>query len=155
MRWGLAIVLLVVAVVAPASAARKPSAFARTVSCKTGEVTITFDGKTAVVQGRNVTLGRATLLTRSVAKTCTRARHFGVARHLLDHNNPTGKRTQITCRAGAPTFIEVEPVRNGSLRIVGSRLAVWQSGLAGEMVEAMVLRRGGWFSWSSLACHPV
>jgi hypothetical protein len=155
MRRGLALIVLVAAVVAPASAARKPSAFARTVSCNVGEVAITFDGKSVVVQGRNQALGRATRLTRSVAKTCVRANHFGVARHLLDHNNPPGRRTQITCRAGAPTFIEVEPVRNSSYRIIGSRLAVWQSGLAGEMVEAMLIPRGSWFSWSSFACHAT
>jgi hypothetical protein len=147
--------VLVAAVVAPASAARKPSAFARTVSCNVGEVTITYDGKTVVVQGRQQTLERANRLSRSVAKSCVRAQHFGVGRHLLDHNNPAGRRTQVVCRAGSPTFIEVEPVRNASHRIVGSRLAVWQSGLAGEMAEGMLIPRGSWFSWSSLACRPV
>jgi hypothetical protein len=155
MRRGIALALLAAVVVAPASAARKPSPFARTVSCNTGNVTITYDGRSIVVQGRNATLGRATQLARSVSKTCIRARHFGIARHLLDHNNPAGKRTQITCRSGAPTFIEVEPVRNASYRIIGSRLAVWQSGISGEMAEAVILRRGGWFSWSDVACRPV
>ncbi len=105
--------------------------------------------------GHRQTLGRADRLTRSVARSCIRSHHFGVARHLLDHNNPTGRKTQIVCRAGSPTFVEVELVRNSSYRIIGSRLAVWQSGLAGEMVEGMLLPRKSWFSWSSLACHPV
>jgi hypothetical protein len=152
-----ALVLLVVAaiVAAPAAAARKPSAFAKTVSCNVGEVTITFDGKTVTVEGRRQTLGRASRLTRSVAKSCIRANDLRVARHLLDHNNPAGRRTQIVCRAGSPTFIQVEPARNSSYRIVGSRLAVWQSGFAGEMAEAMLLPRKSWFSWSSLSCHAV
>lgn len=152
-----ALILLLVAgvLVAPAGAVRKPSAFARTVSCNVGEVTITFDGKTVTVAGRRQALGRASRLTRSVAKSCVRARHFGVARHLLDHNNPSGRKTQVVCRAGSPTFIEVEPVRNSSFRIVGSRLAVWQSGFAGEAAEAMLLPRKSWFSWASFACHPA
>jgi hypothetical protein len=152
-----ALVLLFVAAVvaAPASAARKPSAFAKTVSCNVGEVTISYDGKTVVVEGRHQTLGRASRLARSTAKSCIRAHHFGVARHLLDHNNPTGRRTQLVCRAGSPTFVEVEPVRNASYRIIGSRLAVWQSGFAGEMAEAMILPSKSWFSWSSVACHPA
>jgi hypothetical protein len=142
-------------VAAPAAAARKPSAFAKTVSCNVGEVTITYDGKSVVVDGRHKTLGRGVRLTRSVAKSCIRAHHFGVARHLLDHNNPTGRKTQVVCRAGPPTFIEVEPVRNASYRIIGSRLAVWQSGFAGEMAEAMILPNKSWFSWSSMACHAA
>src|ERR671930_2550822 len=152
-----ALVLLVVAaiVAAPAAGARKPSAFAKTVSCNVGDVTITWDGKTVTVEGRRQTLGRASRLTRSVAKSCIRASDLRVARHLLDHNNPSGRRTQIVCPAGSPTFIEVEPARNSSYRIVGNRLAVWQSGFAGEMAEAMLLPRKSWFSWSSLACHPV
>jgi hypothetical protein len=150
------LLLLVAAVVAgPAAAARKPSPFAKTVSCNVGEVTISFDGKTVTVQGRRQTLGRASRLTRSVAKSCIRANHFGVARHLFDHDNPAGRKTQLVCRAGSPTFIEVEPVRNSSYRIIGSRLAVWQSGFAGEMAEAMVLARKSWFSWSSVACHAA
>ena len=152
-----ALVLLLVAGVlaAPAAAVRKPSAFAKTVSCNTGEVTITYDGKSVVVEGRRQTLGRASRLTRSVARTCIKARKFGVARHLLDHNNPAGRKTRIVCRAGSPTFIEVEPVRNGSNRIIGSRVAVWQSGFAGEAAEAMLLPRKSWFSWASFACHPA
>jgi hypothetical protein len=152
-----ALVLLFVAAVvaAPATAARKPSPFAKTVSCNTGQVTITYDGKTVTVEGRRQTLGRASRLTRSVAKSCIRANHFGVARHLLDHNNPAGRKTQIVCSAGSPTFIEVEPVRNSSYRIIGSRLAVWQSGFAGEAAEAMLLPKKSWFSWASFACHPA
>jgi hypothetical protein len=155
MRRGLVLVVLVAAVVAPASAARKPSTFARTVSCNVGEVTITYDGKSVAVQGRQQTLGRANRLTRSVARSCVRAHHFGVGRHLLDHNNPVGRRTQVVCRVGSPTFVEVEPVRNASYRIVGSRLAVWQSGIAGEMAEAVLIPRGSWFSWASFGCRPV
>jgi hypothetical protein len=152
-----ALVLLLVAAVlaAPAAAARKPSAFAKTVSCNVGEVTITYDGKSVVVEGRRETLGRGLRLTRSVAKSCIRAHHFGVARHLLDHNNPTGRKTQLVCRAGSPTFIEVEPARNAAYKIVGTRLAVWQSGFAGEMAEAMILPRKSWLSWSSIACRAA
>jgi hypothetical protein len=152
-RRGFALLLLATLVAAPAAAARRPSPFARTVSCNVGEVTIAYDGKTVVVEGRHQTLGRASRLTRSTAKSCIRAHHFGVARHLLDHNNPTGRRTQLVCRAGSPTFVEVEPVRNSSYRIIGSRLAVWQSGFAGEMAEAMLLPSKSWFSWSSLSCR--
>jgi hypothetical protein len=150
------LLLLVAAVVAgPAAAARKPSAFAKTVSCNVGEVTVTYDGKTVTVEGRRQILGRASRLTRSVARSCIRANHFGVARHLLDHNNPAGRKTQLVCRAGSPTFIEVEPVRNSSYRIIGSRLAVWQSGFAGEMAEAMLVPRKSWLSWSSVACRAA
>jgi hypothetical protein len=154
-RRALALLSFAAVLAAPAAAAQKPSAFAKTVSCNVGEVTITYDGKTVVVEGRRQTLGRGSRLARSVAKSCIRAHHFGVARHLLDHNNPTGRKTQIVCRAGSPTFIEVEPVRNSAYRIVGSRLAVWQSGFAGEMAEAMILPRKSWFSWSSIACHAA
>jgi hypothetical protein len=155
MRRAVLMLLIAAVVAAPAAGARKPSAFAKTVSCNVGEVTITYDGKTVVVEGHRQTLGSAARLTRSVARNCIRARHFGIARHLLDHNNPSGQKTQLICRAGSPTFVEVEPVRNSSYRIIGSRLAVWQSGLAGEMAEAMILPRKSWFSWSSLACHPT
>lgn len=155
MRRVFALLLLAALAAAPAAAARKPSPFARTVSCNVGEVTITYDGKMVVVEGRHQTLGRSSRLTRSTAKSCIRARHFGIARHLLDHNNPTGRRTQLVCRAGSPTFVEVEPVRNSSYRIIGSRLAVWQGGFAGEMAEAMLLPRKSWFSWSSSGCHPA
>jgi hypothetical protein len=154
-RRALVLLLVAAVVAAPAAAARKPSPFAKTVSCNVGEVTVTYDGKTVTVQGRRQTLGSASRLTRSVAKSCIRARHFGVARHLFDHNNPTGRKTQLVCRAGSPTFIEVEPVRNSSYRIIGSRLAVWQSGFAGEMAEAMILPRKSWFSWSSVACRAA
>ena len=154
-RRALVLLLVAAVVAAPAAAGRKPSAFAKTVSCNTGQVTITYDGKTVTVEGRRQTLGRASWLTRSVAKTCIRARDFRVARHLLDHNNPPGRRTELVCSAGSPTFIEVEPTRNASGRIVGSRLAVWQSGFAGEMAEAMLLPRKSWFSWSSIACHAA
>jgi hypothetical protein len=152
-----ALVLLSVAAVvaAPATAARKPSPFAKTVSCNVGEVTVAYDGMSVTVEGRRQTLGRASRLTRSVTKSCVRAHHFGVARHLFDHDNPAGRRTQIVCRAGSPTFIGVEPVRNSADRIIGSRLAVWQSGFAGEMAEAMILPKKSWFSWSSIACHAA
>jgi hypothetical protein len=154
-RRGLLLILAVAVAAAPAAAARKPSTFAKTVSCNVGEVTVTYDGKSVVVEGRHQTLGRGLRLTRSVSKSCVRAHHFGVARHLLDHDNPTGRKTQVVCRAGSPTFIEVEPVRSASYRIVGTRLAVWQSGLAGEMAEAMILPKKSWFSWSSIACRSA
>jgi hypothetical protein len=120
-------------------------------------VTITYDGKSIVVRARAgaKVLGRASRATRSVARTCGRVKKRSVARNTLNRDSPAGRRVDIVCRRGSPTVIEVEPTRSASGRIVGSRLAVWQGGVLGEVAEAVVIPRGSWFSWSSFSCRPA
>ena len=142
-------------VAAHAGATPKPSTFARTVSCRSGDVTITYDGKSIVVRTRAMVLGRASAATRSVARTCGRIRKRSVARYTLNRDSPAGRRVEIVCRRGSPTAIEVQPTRDASGRIVGSRLAVWQGGVLGEVAEAVVVPRRSWFSWSSFSCRPA
>jgi hypothetical protein len=148
------VVAVVLVAVGHAAAATRSSQFARTVSCRSGEVRITYDGESIVVRSGNAVLGRASRTTRSVARACTRIHKRSAARNTLDRDFLAGRRVTLVCRRGSPTVIEVQPTRNDSGRVVGSRLAIWQAGVLGEVAEGVVAPRRSWFSWSSLSCRP-
>lgn len=135
---------------ASTSAATTPSAFARSVSCKAAEVTITYDGKKIVVRKGEATLAQATRLARSVSSACEKIGRLGVYRRNLDQS-PTQARVTIVCRTGSFAKVEVEPVRSSSRRRIGSRLAVFGTGW--EVVEAIITSQTKWFSWASYACR--
>jgi hypothetical protein len=144
------VLMLLGLMAASASAATTPSAFARSVSCKATEVTITYDGTKAVVRKGDTTLAQATRLARSVSSACARIARLGVYRQNLD-KSPTQPRVTIVCRTGSFAKVEVEPVRSSSGRRIGSRLAVFGTG--SEVAEAIITSKTKWFSWASYACH--
>ncbi len=152
MRRSLLAVLLFALTAAAAPAATKPSAFARTISCRAADVAVTFDGKGAVIWQGKTTLAQATRLRRSASSHCDRIGRLTVFRGLLD-KEPDGRRVSLSCHTDSYAKIVVEPVRSGSGRIIGSRLALFGPG--NTIAEAVISSRTTWFSWASSFCHKT
>ena len=112
---------------------------------------ITFDGKTVrVTTPTGSQLVRATRTTRLVSPACTRGARLGPARLLLDGSLARGR---VLCpQAGRHVLVEVEPVRIGR-RTIGSRVAVWQDGIAQEIAEVLVAGKRSWFLYARMYCH--
>jgi hypothetical protein len=144
---------LATVVAAQATAAGKPSPFASRVSCRAADVTIQWDGRTAVVKSGGRTLARATATSRSVSRSCAKIEDLPMYRKGLEET--ARGRDRIVCRPGPYIRIEVEPVRRDTGGIVGSRLAIFLSGWRVQTVEAFITKNSRWFSWSPIGCHTA